>query len=158
MKLRVVTYRTQTYILCPNGSKLKADKDNLNRLLSDFRKPSSFKGEDGYWNDAVASMDEAAGETLAFVDDSLKLVIISDKLYAAVSTNYISATEYARKHGKGRAMVKRLCDEGRIEGAHKISSGWLIPEDAPYPERKLRSASKKEEADDEQFYSDTVLY
>lgn len=158
MKLRVVTYRTQMYILCPNGSKLKADKDNLNRLLSNFRKPSSFKGEDGYWNDTVASMEDAAGETLAFVDDSLKLVIISDKLYAAASTNFISATEYAQKHGKGRAMVKRLCDEGRIEGARKISSGWLIPEDAPYPERKPRSANKKDIADDEQIYSDTFLY
>ena len=158
MKLRVVTYRTQMYILCPNGSKLKAGKDNLNRLLSDFRKPSSFKGEDGYWNDTVSAMEDAAGETLAFVDDSLKLVIISDKLYATASINYISATEYAQKHGKGRAMVKRLCDEGRIEGAHKISSGWLIPDEAPYPERKPRSANKKDASDDKQVHSDIFLY
>ena len=75
MKLRVITYRKQKYILCPNGSKLKANKENLNRLLSDFRKPSSFKGEDGYWNDTVASMEDAAGETLAFVDDSLSSMI-----------------------------------------------------------------------------------
>lgn len=158
MKLRVVTYRTQMYILCPNGSKLKANNDALNRLLSDFRKPSSFKGEDGYWNDKVSAMEDAAGETLAFVDDSLKLVIISDNLYATKNINYISATEYARKHGKSRPMVKRLCDEGRIEGAYKISSGWLIPEGAPYPERKPRSANKKDASDDEQVHSDTFLY
>ena len=42
-------------------------------------------------------------------------------------------------------MVKRLCDEGRIEGAHKISSGWLIPENAPYPERKPRTVKKTED-------------
>lgn len=142
MLLRVVVYRKQKYILCPNGSKLKADKEVLSQLLYRFKKPSSFKGEDGYWNDVIANMEDAAGETLAFVDDSYKLVILSDKLFESPYINYISATEYAEKHGKSRPSIKNMCAAGRIEGAYKTSSGWLIPENAPYPERKTRKVKK----------------
>ena len=142
MKLRVITYKSEKFILCPNGTKMKADKETLNKLLSGFRKPSSFKGADGYWNDVVADMEDAAGETLAYVDDSLKLVIISDKLFSKQSTMYVSATEYAEMHGKSRPSVKNMCAAGRIEGAYKTSSGWFIPKDAPYPDRKPREVKK----------------
>ena len=142
MKLRVIAYKSEKYILCPNGTKMKADKEVLNKLLSGFRKPSSFKGADGYWNDAVSDMEDAAGETLAYVDNSLKLVIISDKLFDAKNVLYISATEYAELHGKSRPSVKNMCAAGRIEGAYKTSSGWFIPKDAPYPERKPREIKK----------------
>ena len=140
MKLRVIAQRKEILLLCPNGSILRADKAILGRLLEDFKKPTSFKGEYGYWNVENASMESVYGETLAFVDDTNKLVIVSDKLYSCEKPKvYISATEYAELHGKSRPSVKNMCADGRIPGAYKTSSGWLIPKDAPYPERKTRT-------------------
>lgn len=141
MKLRVIQETNGVVILCPNGSILKADKVALSRLLTDFKKANAFKGSEGYWNGEIQSMEEASGTTLAFVDDANKLVIISDKLFAPEKqTVYISATEYAELHGKSRPSIKNMCAAGRIPGAYKTSSGWLIPKDAPYPERKKRES------------------
>lgn len=141
MKLRLIEQRNTRLLLCPNGSILKVDKTVLERLLTKFKKPQSFKGNSGYWNHEKASMEDVYGQTLAFVDDSHRLVIMSDKLFAhSAQTVYISATEYAELHGKSRPSVKNMCAAGRIPGAYKTSSGWLIPKDAPYPERKKREA------------------
>ena len=143
MKLRLIEQRKEWFLLCPNGSILRADKEVLARLLSDFKKAGSFKGNDGYWNTEIADMEDVYGVTLAFVDDANKLVILSDKLYPnQKEITYISATEYAALHGKSRPSVKNMCADGRIEGAYKTSSGWLIPSDAPWPERKPRSKSE----------------
>lgn len=139
MKLRVIEHKKERFILCPNGSILKVNKDVLDRLLTDFKKAKTFKGNDGYWNTEIRAMEEAAGITLAFVDDANKLIILSDKLFTPEKQIvYVSATEYAEMHGKCRATIKKLCKEGRIPGAYKTSSGWLIPKDAPYPDRKER--------------------
>lgn len=141
MKLRVIQQSMDVIILCPNGSMLRADKETLGKLLTGFRRPQSFKGSDGYWNISYTQMDDVPGITLAFVDDARKLIILSDKLFAPEKqVVYISATEYAELHGKSRPSVKNMCAAGRIPGAYKTSSGWLIPEDAPYPERKPRES------------------
>lgn len=140
MKLRVIQETNRVVILCPNGSILKADKDNLNKLLTDFKKTQTFKGAE-YWNTTYAQMDDVPGMTLAFVDDANKLVILSDKLFAPEKQIvYISATEYAELHGKCRATIKNLCKAERIDGAYQTTAGWLIPKDAPYPERKKRES------------------
>ena len=139
MKLRIVERGKERLMLCPNGSVLKVDKEVLDRLLTDLKKATSFRGDYGYWNAENASMSDAAGITLAFVDDANKLVVLSDKLFSPEKQIvYISATEYAELHGKSRPSIKNMCAAGRIPGAYKTSSGWLIPKDAPYPERKPR--------------------
>ena len=139
MKLRIIEDRKRKLILCPNGSIMKADKETLAKLLTNFKKLKSFKGEEGYWNGETADMEQVYGVTLAYVDEMNRLVILSDKLFEIEKpVVYVTATEYAELHGKGCAIVKRLCADGRIEGAIKKSNGWLIPEDAPYPERKVR--------------------
>ena len=140
MKLRLIEQRKERFLLCPNGSILEVDKEVLNRLLTDFKKAKTFKGSYGYWNKENAQMEDVFGETLAFVDDANKLVIISDKLFTPEAPIiYISATEYAELHGKSRPSIKNMCAEGRIPGAYITSSGWLIPKDAPYPARKTRT-------------------
>ena len=139
MKLRVIQVERDVSILCSNGSIRKADKEALGALLTEFKRTQNFKGEDGCWNTDFSQMDDVPGITLAFVDDSNKLVIISDQLFAPEKQIlYISATEYAELHGKSRPSIKNMCAAGRITGAYKTSSGWLIPKDAPYPERKKR--------------------
>ena len=145
MKLRLIKNKKETLLLCPNGSILLVDKDVLLRLLCEFKRPSKFKGDYGYWNTDNADMDNVYGETLAYVDDSYKLIILNDKVYSEFKGNtikYISTTEYAELHGKTRPTVKALCASGRITGAYKASSGWLIPENAPWPEKLPYGANK----------------
>ena len=127
------------YFCCANGSiKIPTEKDLIN-LITSFKSAFSIKGEDGYWSTTISNMEDVPGETLAYVDETNTLHILSEKAFSAfkkTKANYISATEYAKLHGKCRASIKNMCVAGRIEGAVKHSTGWMIPENAPYPERK----------------------
>ena len=46
---------------------------------------------------------------------------------------YLSAKELAEKWNISRRRVQILCEEGRIDGAYKVSEVWIIPEDAEKP-------------------------
>ena len=139
MKLRVIQQANGVVILCPNGSIMDANRETLGKLLTDFKRTQNFRGTE-CWNTAYAQMDDVPGVTMAFVDDANKLVILSDKLFThEKQVVYISATEYAELHEKSRPSIKNMCAAGRIPGAYKTSSGWLIPKDAPYPGRKVRN-------------------
>lgn len=46
---------------------------------------------------------------------------------------YISASEAAAKWNISARRVSILCAEGRISGAQKAGSYWIIPEDAQKP-------------------------
>lgn len=147
MKLRLVEQKKEMLLLCPNGSILKADETVLTRLLCEFKNAARFKGEDGYWNMLVSDMEKVAGTTLAYVDDQYKLIVLNPTIYSFLrkpEVTYVSATEYANMHGKSRPSIKNMCAAGRIEGAYKTSSGWLIPSNAPYPTRKPRATTSKE--------------
>lgn len=142
--LRVIKSKKETLLLCPNGSIAKVDSKILLRLLTDFLNPKSFKGKSGTWNNLYSEMEKYPGETLAFVERE-RLIIKDHKLFESLKTEteYISAQEYADLHGKSKPMVKTLCKKGRIEGIKKHSTGWLIPKNAPYPERKPRECKPK---------------
>lgn len=63
---------------------------------------------------------------------------------------YISASEAALKWGLSSRRVGLLCKEGRIEGAQKAGSMWIIPENAEKPcDARIKSGkyikSKKED-------------
>lgn len=51
---------------------------------------------------------------------------------------YLSASEYAEKHGVNYQYVRVLCNQGKIKGAKKPLKcrEWQIPEDAVYPSQK----------------------
>lgn len=53
---------------------------------------------------------------------------------------YSSAKETAEKWGITRRRVQLLCEQGRIEGAFKLSDVWVIPTVAIKPDdaRKKR--------------------
>ena len=82
MKLRLIEHRKKRFLLCPNGSIMKADKEVVNRLLTDFKRAGSFKGNYGYWNTGGLSMEDVYGVTLAFVDNCNHLIIVSENLFA----------------------------------------------------------------------------
>lgn len=46
---------------------------------------------------------------------------------------YLSTTETGEKWGLSSRRVVVLCNEGRIDGAQKAGSTWIIPEDAKKP-------------------------
>lgn len=46
---------------------------------------------------------------------------------------YLSTFEAAEKWGISHRRVSILCNEGRITGAQRAGSRWIIPEDAEKP-------------------------
>ncbi|HCB95087.1 MAG: DNA-binding protein [Monoglobaceae bacterium] len=46
---------------------------------------------------------------------------------------YISTSEAAEKWNLSKRRIIVLCNEGRIDGAQKAGSTWIIPDDAEKP-------------------------
>ena len=63
--------------------------------------------------------------------------------------DYLSAKETAKKWNISRRRVQILCEEGRIEGAFKLSDVWVIPKNAEKPadrrKTKIKLTNKKED-------------
>lgn len=59
--------------------------------------------------------------------------------------NYLSAKEVALKWDITRRRVQVLCEEGRVQGAFKLSDVWVIPKDAEKPtdKRKIKNNANK---------------
>lgn len=51
---------------------------------------------------------------------------------------YLTATDFAELVGISKQWACKLASEGRIEGAKLEGRTWMIPEDAPKPERYKR--------------------
>ena len=60
---------------------------------------------------------------------------------------YLSAKEVAVKWDISRRRVQILCEEGRIQGAFKLSDVWVIPKDAEKPADRRKT--KKHPTDSE---------
>jgi len=45
------------------------------------------------------------------------------------AVNYIPASQAARQHSLSRAWVKRLAQQGRLDGAFKVGRTWCVPAD-----------------------------
>ena len=50
--------------------------------------------------------------------------------------DYISVTEFARKHGISERTARNYCASGKIDGAFLTGKTWNIPKDAGLPGRK----------------------
>ena len=59
--------------------------------------------------------------------------IISFRGKDGVGITYLSTFEAAEKWGISHRRVSILCNEGRIPGAQRAGSRWIIPEDAEKP-------------------------
>lgn len=44
--------------------------------------------------------------------------------------NYISVSDYAKRHGVTDRTVRNYCSQGKLEGAFLTGKTWNIPEDA----------------------------
>ena len=52
---------------------------------------------------------------------------------------YISASEFAQRHGISERTARNYCNLGKIEGAYLVGKTWNIPEDAHLPLKKSRA-------------------
>ncbi len=53
--------------------------------------------------------------------------------------NLIPLAEYATQIGKAEITVRQKCQRGTLPGAVKIGRDWLIPEDAQYTDKRIKS-------------------
>ena len=58
-------------------------------------------------------------------------------------TDLIPLKEYAARIGRDPATVRQKILRGNLPGAVKIGRDWLIPADAPYPDKRERSGQYK---------------
>lgn len=66
---------------------------------------------------------------------------------------YLSITQTSEKWGIKQRRIRVLCAEGRIPGAQKVGSYWLIPEDAEKPkDERIKSGKYKKNEN-----SDTIM-
>ena len=94
------------------------------------------------WQGEYPHLTSVPGVNLAYVTDSLQLVIedivpflgVFEQVKATVPIeDVLTAAEFAEKYNKSVEQVKVFCRNGRIWGAKKIGRDWVIPVDAPYP-------------------------
>ena len=58
----------------------------------------------------------------------------------------ISLTSYAAKHGKSAATARQMALRGGFKTAKKIGRDWLIDDQEPYPDRRIKSGKYKKES------------
>ena len=56
--------------------------------------------------------------------------------------NYITLTEASENWGLSSRRVRKLCEEGRIDGAVKFGRNWAIPKQASKPDDKRIKTGK----------------
>lgn len=52
-----------------------------------------------------------------------------------MDADYITALEYADKHGRSKAWIVKLCHAGRLPGAFLCNGIWAVPSDCPLPDQ-----------------------
>ena len=57
---------------------------------------------------------------------------------------YISVSDAAEKFNISKRRVQLLCEQGRIEGANRMSGVWLIPTNAQKPTDARRKSNVPE--------------
>ncbi len=67
---------------------------------------------------------------------------VSIKIYNEVNKEVrtmISLAEYAANHGKSHVAVRKMAARGGFKTAVKIARNWIIDENEPYPDARVKS-------------------
>lgn len=51
----------------------------------------------------------------------------------------ISLARYAEKHGKSHIAARKMAERGGFQTAQKIARNWIIDENEPYPDARIKS-------------------
>ena len=135
MKARMILLRETLYLLDCTGDVQLLTDSAAQRFLLNFDSPNYYPTNTT--NNNKEPIEEMEGETVAYVSDNNILCIENAEIYRSLILNtpqkYTTAPEFAALHGKTETIVRRMCRDGRIEGAVLKGRTWLIPEDTPYP-------------------------
>ena len=146
--------RDEMVLLLSNGAYIKSPSiSELGLLLFNFKSLDEFGLEEtnDSWKKEYPDLTAVPGQNLAYVPDSLQLVIeditpfiaVFEQVKATVPIqDVLTAAEYAKKHNKSVEQIKVFCRNGRIWGATKVGRDWVIPKDAPYPADSRMSIGK----------------
>lgn len=136
MKARLLQHLGMIQLLSCNGKITDCSYEYACNFLLNFDSPEYYDGN-GKWDYGDITMEGYNGETIATVSDDGILCVENAELYRNMFTNkeprLLTVAEFAQIHGKGTAIVRRMCTQGRIPGAILKGSRWLIPEGTPYP-------------------------
>lgn len=66
-----------------------------------------------------------------------------NRLCGGVGMDYMTLKEASKKWGVTPRRINYYCAAGRIPGAMKVATIWLIPKDAEKPADKRRKENKK---------------
>lgn len=139
-------------LLCFDGTKKQLAQKDLISFFNNFRDDEYLShGEDGHWDGDAMDMTDIEGETVAYVVDTPRepgrqqLVIIDPTPFVEAfqpepdaPVEMIPITEYAAMYGVSREIIKVYCREGRLLGATKVGTNWVVPRDAIYPTDQRR--------------------
>ena len=145
MLARIIKEKNNYYILYIDGTMSVCTKREFNLFMKSFQNIQDFSGGTHHWDLECKEMNEYKGTTIAQVNDDKSLTIFDITpfeflfTYLNKDSKDISATEYAKKHGKSVEQIKVLCRNNKIAGARKFGRDWLIPENSPYPEDGIKN-------------------
>ena len=144
MKYRLMKCNDKIHLLLFNGELKILTTDEARRYVFNFDS-IEFPDEP----DEMSLFDDYKGIPLVSLDDNGTLVVHNAQFIRELATPsefpYLTVPEYADKYGKKTSIVRRLCLEGRLEGAVQRGATWYIPMDTPYPAdgRAGRDMSKR---------------
>lgn len=143
MKYRLVNNDGKFQLLLFNGEIHNLTAEEARRYIFNF---DSIEFPDA--PNEMSMFDNYLAEPIASMDDDGNLIVHNARLLRELALPaefpYYSVPEYADLCGKKTSIVRRMCVEGRIEGAVQVAATWLIPKTAPYPDRKPRENKPKQ--------------
>ena len=144
MKYKLMKYNGELHLLLSIGDIKILTVDEARRYVFDFDSIELPEGPD-----MSHIFDDYEGELLVSLGDDGELTVYDSGFLRELATPsgfpYFTVPEYAAAHEKKGSIIRRMCSEGRIEGAIQIGATWLIPKNAPYPDdrRAGRDMSKR---------------
>ena len=133
MKYKLLKYDNEYHLLFATGEMKMLTIEQVQAFILNF---DSFEFDGSTNSFSTPLFDKNTGEHLATLSDDLKLTLHSAAFLRELffdESAYLSIQQFAEKHGRKRAIVSRLCNDGRILGAVRKGPRWYIPKDASYP-------------------------
>lgn len=145
MKYKLFKQNNDYYLTLTTGEAQLLTVEQVRALVLSF---GSFAVEETAFVSFSIQFDESSSEHIASINDDNTLTLYSSAFLSDIffdESAYVSVQEYAEIHGKKRAIVSRLCNDGRIPGAVRKGTKWYIPKNATYPKdcRAGRDMSKR---------------
>ena len=135
MKTTLYKISETYYLQKQNGELMRIARNSARHFLTNFSDAEYCESSDL----APAVMKDYDGDIIAELVEGNYLLVKNARLFRELIENsevtFVSVKQYAQLHGKGAAMIRRYCQNNKIEGAISTPGGYLIPEDAPYPRK-----------------------